>query len=41
MSDENVNFFDLDDKNKQRSVKNILSKKKLSKYELDQIFAGE
>ena len=30
----------LDEKNKQRSLKNILSKRNVSKYELDEIFAN-
>ena len=39
--EEETNVFEFDQKNKQRSIKNILSKKKISKYELDQIFANE
>ncbi len=34
-----TNFLELDEKNRQRNVKNILSKRKISKYELDEIFA--
>ena len=40
MEENNTQLMELDDKNKQRSVKNILSKRKLTKYELDQIFAN-
>lgn len=37
--DEGMDLLDMDPQNKQRSIKNILSKRKLSRYELDEIFA--
>ncbi|MEM4755813.1 MAG: hypothetical protein QW594_01640 [Candidatus Woesearchaeota archaeon] len=37
--DRQTLFIELDEKNRQRNSKNIISKKKVSKYELDEIFA--
>jgi tRNA nucleotidyltransferase (CCA-adding enzyme) len=34
-----LNLMDIDPMNKQRNIKNILSKRKLSRFELDEIFA--
>lgn len=39
MDEEEMNLMDMDPLNKQRNIKNILSKRKISKYELDEIFA--
>jgi hypothetical protein len=39
MEEETLDLMDIDPMNKQRNIKNILSKKKISKYELDEIFA--
>ena len=36
---EDFNLMEFDPNNKQRNIKNILSKRKVSKYELDEIFA--
>ena len=36
---EDFGLMEFDPNNKQRNIKNILSKRKVSKYELDEIFA--
>lgn len=36
---EEIGLMEYDPNNKQRNIKNILSKRKVSKFELDEIFA--
>jgi hypothetical protein len=37
--EEDMDMMDFDPMNRQRNIRNILSKRKISKYELDEIFA--